>query len=134
MASGDEEGMIIDDDTKKYEDVDLPQKITPTSSTQTKPAAEFEVELNGFMMNINALPRDVYHYRVGLTKITDKKTRDLTRGQKQELFCCTIETSCLHVTVQHRHEETSGHLSEVLEICIRVRLRELPLCETPACR
>ncbi|EYC33174.1 hypothetical protein Y032_0002g643 [Ancylostoma ceylanicum] len=84
MASGDEEGMIIDDDTKKYEDVDLPQKIAPTSSVQTKPASEFEVELNGFMMNINALPKDIYHYRVSLTKITDKKTRDLTRGQKQD--------------------------------------------------
>lgn len=66
------------------------EKITPASSLQTKPAAEFEVELNGFMMNINSLPRDVYHYRVSLTKITEKKTRDLTRGQKQELVCTFI--------------------------------------------
>ncbi|KAK6727815.1 hypothetical protein RB195_005470 [Necator americanus] len=84
MASGDGEGMIIDDDSKKYEDVELPSKITPSCSMVSKPAVEFEVELNGFMMNIKSLPKEVYHYRVSLTKITDRKTRDLTRGQKQD--------------------------------------------------
>ncbi|ETN70083.1 hypothetical protein NECAME_01031 [Necator americanus] len=113
MASGDGEGMIIDDDSKKYEDVELPckhktvvnvcvivggvsnsllcvyqslfkAKITPSCSMVSKPAVEFEVELNGFMMNIKSLPKEVYHYRVSLTKITDRKTRDLTRGQKQD--------------------------------------------------
>ncbi|KAK5982839.1 hypothetical protein GCK32_014076 [Trichostrongylus colubriformis] len=84
MASGDE-GMIVDDEgARGVDDFKLPAKMAPSSVTTMKAASEFEVDLNGFMMDIRALPKEIYHYRISLTKVTDRKTRDLTRGQKQD--------------------------------------------------
>ncbi|VDO50564.1 unnamed protein product [Haemonchus placei] len=95
MASGDEEMFVDDEAMRNAEDFKLPPKIAPSSAVTVKTASEFEVELNGYMMDIRGLPREIYHYRISFTKHTDRKTRDLTRGQKQDFIVQSRRRVCM---------------------------------------
>lgn len=100
--------MVIDDDgLKVVEDFKLPAKILVPSSEMVKPASEFEVELNGYIIDTRALPTDICHYRIAFTKVTEKKQRDLTRGQKQDFAVQLRRRVCMSLfnTLMKKNEQ-----------------------------
>ncbi|VDO25848.1 unnamed protein product [Heligmosomoides polygyrus] len=72
-----------------------------------KPASEFEVELNGYIIDTRALPTDICHYRIAFTKVTEKKQRDLTRGQKQDFAVQLRRRVCMSLfnTLMKKNEQ-----------------------------